>query len=79
MIHHSLRPEHIRTVRLHTGANCSSVGSAIDTLFWSATACGAVMAAVCSALAESASEDATCDPPSPPVTSDLSPEPTEEP
>jgi hypothetical protein len=45
-----LRPEHVRAVRLGHGANCSSVGSVIDTLFLSAVAGGAIFAAVCAAL-----------------------------
>jgi hypothetical protein len=43
--------EHIRSVRLGHGANCSSVGSVVDTLFASAVVTGAIFAAVCAALA----------------------------
>ena len=45
-----LRPEHVRAVRLGHGANCSSVGSVIDTLFLSAAVGGAIFAAVCAAI-----------------------------
>jgi hypothetical protein len=47
-----LRPEHVRAVRLGHGANCSSVGSVIDTLFLGAVAGGAIFAAVCAAVEE---------------------------
>lgn len=42
----------IRAVRLGNGANCSSVGSVVDTLFLSAAVGGAVFAAICAALRE---------------------------
>jgi hypothetical protein len=42
---------HVRVVRLGHGANCSSVGSVIDTLFASAVVGGAIFAAVAAALA----------------------------
>jgi hypothetical protein len=45
-----LRPENIRTVRIGHGANCSSVGSVIDTLFLASAVGGAIFAAVCAAL-----------------------------
>ena len=41
---------HIRAVRLGHGANCSSVGSVIDTLFIGAAVGGAILAAVCAAM-----------------------------
>jgi hypothetical protein len=44
-------PEHIRAVRLGHGANCSSIGSVIDTLFVGALAAGAIFAAIAAALA----------------------------
>lgn len=50
----TLRPEHLRAVRLGHGANCSSVGSVIDTLFVSAAVGGAIFAAVCAALRDGA-------------------------
>jgi hypothetical protein len=43
--------ESIRVVRVGHGANCSSIGSLIDTLFATAVAGGAVLAAVVAALA----------------------------
>jgi hypothetical protein len=45
-----LRPEHVAAVRLGTGANCSSVGSVVDTLFASAAVGAALFAAVLAAL-----------------------------
>lgn len=43
-------PETIRVVRIGHGANCSSIGSVIDTLFVTALLGGAVFAAICAAL-----------------------------
>ncbi|MFO0739063.1 MAG: hypothetical protein U0270_24415 [Labilithrix sp.] len=48
----AVRPEHLRAVRLGHGANCSSVGSVIDTLFLGAAAGAAIFAAVCAAVEE---------------------------
>jgi hypothetical protein len=45
-----LRPEHVRAVRLGHGANCSSVGSVVDTLFLGAAIGGAIFAAICAAM-----------------------------
>jgi hypothetical protein len=45
-----LKSEHVRVVRLGNGANCSSVGSVIDTLFLGAAVGGAIFAAVCAAM-----------------------------
>jgi len=45
-----VRPEDVRAVRLGHGANCSSVGSVIDTLFVSAALGGAIFAAICAAM-----------------------------
>jgi hypothetical protein len=42
--------EHIERVRVGHGANCSSVGSVIDTLFATAAVGAAVFAAVVAAL-----------------------------
>ena len=56
-----LRPEHVRSVRLGHGANCSSVGSVIDTLFLGAVAGGAIFAAVCAAVEEERASDARTD------------------
>jgi len=41
----------VRQVRLGHGANCSSIGSVVDTLFATATVGAAIMAAVVAALA----------------------------
>ena len=45
-----LRLESVRAVRLGHGANCSSIGSVVDTLFASAVIGGAVLAAVIAAM-----------------------------
>lgn len=45
-----VREENVRSVRLGHGANCSSVGSVIDTLFLGATLGGVIFAAVCAAM-----------------------------
>lgn len=45
-----LRPSHLRAARLGHGANCSSVGSVVDTLFLSAALGGAMFAALCAAM-----------------------------
>ena len=42
--------EHLLRVRLGHGANCSSVGSVVDTLFTTAVVGAAVFAAVVTAL-----------------------------
>ena len=42
--------ENVRAVRAGHGANCSSVGSVIDTLFLGAAFGGAILAAVCAAM-----------------------------
>jgi hypothetical protein len=42
---------HVRAVRVGHGANCSSIGSVIDTLFATATVGAAIFAAVAAALA----------------------------
>ncbi len=44
--------DHVRGVRLGHGANCSSIGSVVDTLFATATVGAAVFAAVVAALAK---------------------------
>ncbi len=49
---HAIRPEHVLSVRLGHGANCSSVGSVIDTLFVGAAVGGAIFAAICAAMRE---------------------------
>jgi hypothetical protein len=45
-----VRADQIRAVRLGHGANCSSVGSVIDTLFLASAVGGAIFAAVCAAM-----------------------------
>ena len=44
--------ENVRAVRVGHGANCSSVGSVIDTLFLGAAFGGAILAAVFAAMKE---------------------------
>ncbi|HEY1959621.1 MAG TPA: hypothetical protein VGH28_28625 [Polyangiaceae bacterium] len=51
--------EHVRVVREGHGANCSSIGSVIDTLFVAQVAAGAIFVAVAAALAKSESETET--------------------
>lgn len=46
----AIEPEHVRAVRVGHGANCSSVGSVVDTLFLGAAIGGAIFAAICAAL-----------------------------
>jgi hypothetical protein len=48
----SVLPPHIRVVRVGHGANCSSIGSVVDTLFMTAVAGGAIFAAIAAALSE---------------------------
>jgi hypothetical protein len=45
-----ISPEQVRQVRLGHGANCSSIGSVVDTLFATAAIGGAIFAAVVAAL-----------------------------
>jgi hypothetical protein len=45
-------PEHVRVVRLGHGANCSSIGSVVDTLFLTALAGGAIFTAIVAALGQ---------------------------
>lgn len=49
---HDVDSERVRRVRLGHGANCSSIGSVVDTLFATATVGAAVFAAVVAALAK---------------------------
>jgi hypothetical protein len=42
---------HVKSVRIGHGANCSSIGSVVDTLFASAVVGGAIFAAALAALA----------------------------
>lgn len=50
--HAEIRPESVRTVRLGHGANCSSLGSIIDTLFATAVVGTALFAGVIAALSK---------------------------
>ena len=43
--------EHLKVVREGHGANCSSIGSVIDTLFVAQVAAGALLAVVAASLA----------------------------
>ncbi|HVJ91235.1 MAG TPA: hypothetical protein VM580_15635 [Labilithrix sp.] len=45
-----VEPHHVKALRLGHGANCSSVGSVVDTLFLGAVAGGAIFAAICAAM-----------------------------
>jgi hypothetical protein len=45
-----VQPESVRQVRVGHGANCSSIGSVIDTLFATATVGAALFAAIVAAL-----------------------------
>jgi hypothetical protein len=49
---HDVSSECVRRVRLGHGANCSSIGSVVDTLFATATVGAAVFAVVVAALAK---------------------------
>lgn len=46
----SPKPEDVRAIRTGHGANCSSVGSVVDTLFLGAAVGGAIVAAVLAAM-----------------------------
>jgi hypothetical protein len=46
----AVRPDDIVAVRLGPGANCSSIGSALDLLFLSAVAGGALLATIAAAF-----------------------------
>lgn len=47
-----MKPENVRAIRLGHGANCSSIGSVIDTLFVAAVVSGAIFAVVLAAMKE---------------------------
>ena len=53
--------DHVKVVREGHGANCSSIGSVIDTLFVAQVAAGALLAVVAASLAKT--------PPAPPAPS----------
>jgi hypothetical protein len=50
VVEKELGPENVRSIRLGHGANCSSIGSVVDTLFASAVIGGAILAAVLAAM-----------------------------
>ena len=47
-----MREENVRVVRLGHGANCSSIGSVVDTLFVAAVVSGALFAVILAAMKE---------------------------
>jgi len=47
-------PDEILIVRRGPGANCSSIGSALDVLFMTATLAGAILVGVAAAIGEAA-------------------------
>lgn len=51
-VERNIDESHVHAVRLGHGANCSSLGSVVDTLFATATVGAAVFAAVIAALAK---------------------------
>ncbi len=53
--------KNIRVVREGHGANCSSIGSVIDTLFVAQVAAGALFAAVVASLAAGSDSDSVSD------------------
>ena len=55
-------------IRLGHGANCSSIGSVVDTLFVSAVVGGAVIAAVLAAMKKEAIATEAPKPPNPTTT-----------
>jgi hypothetical protein len=67
-----LQLENVRAVRLGHGANCSSIGSVVDTLFVSAVVGGAVIAAVLAAMKKEAIAAEAPKPPEP-ATEDTKP------
>jgi hypothetical protein len=68
-------PDHVRVVRAGHGANCSSIGSVIDTLFVTALAGGAIFAAIAAALAKESVMVVPPPPASPPKETKGEPEP----
>jgi hypothetical protein len=64
-VDNELRPENVRVIRLGHGANCSSIGSVVDTLFVSAVVGGAVIAAVLAAMKKEAIAAEAPKPPDP--------------
>jgi hypothetical protein len=52
-----IEPDEILVVRRGPGANCSSIGSALDVLFLTATAAGAILVAISAAMASAEKAD----------------------
>lgn len=50
--------DHVKVVREGHGANCSSIGSVIDTLFIAQVAAGALLAVVAASLASKSESEA---------------------
>ena len=68
-----IEPENVRRLRIGTGANCSSVGSVVDTLFVTATVGAALFAGIVAALRSEPVRvvgDASSDRPPPPPEND---------
>lgn len=57
--------DHVKVVREGHGANCSSIGSVIDTLFVAQVAAGALLAVVAATLASTQAESETAPKPEP--------------
>jgi hypothetical protein len=78
-----VEPDEILVVRRGPGANCSSIGSALDILFLSAVAGGAILAGVAAAFpaagprASPASRAAGAPAPPGPAGADPQPEPSD--
>ena len=47
-----MKAENVRVIRLGHGANCSSIGSVIDTLFVAAVVSGAMFTVILAAMKE---------------------------
>jgi hypothetical protein len=74
---HATLPKGVLAIRPGVGANCSSIGSVVDTLFAGAVVGGAIFAAVAAALAaaEKDSNDAgRAGPSGPPAPTSSAPE-----
>ena len=59
----AIDPEEILTLRRGPGANCSSIGSALDVLFLSATLAGVILVSVAAAFGGERGREAEGDPP----------------
>lgn len=65
-------PEGVLSVRLGPGANCSSIGSAVELLFLSATVGAALLTALSASLEPAGSDD---EPPAPEPEPEAKPSP----